>query len=163
MEVPITNAQIVSFNCTLKNKAGKVLSTTYNYDVLTALENSELILSGLAAGLQNLKTGEKRSISVPAEKAYGLYDPKKVFFFPRKRFPQDTLLTCGTPVVIVSKTGKARTYRVAQVHGDMVSLDANHPLAGQDLIFEIETLSARDATDEEIFEASNLVSGQYFH
>jgi FKBP-type peptidyl-prolyl cis-trans isomerase SlyD len=45
----------------------------------------------------------------------------------------------------------------------MVSLDGNHPLAGQDLVFEIETLDARDATELEVFEAQNLVATQLLH
>jgi FKBP-type peptidyl-prolyl cis-trans isomerase SlyD len=156
-------AQIISFNCTLKNKAGQVISSTYNHDVLTALQEENLLLSGLAHGLQNIKKGEKRNITVEAEKAYGLYDPKKVFLYPRKKLSRDTLMAIGTKVVIISKSGRACDCRVAQVHGDMVSLDANHPLAGQDLVFEIETLSARDATIDEISVSSNMLSTQYFH
>ncbi|MNK06296.1 FKBP-type peptidyl-prolyl cis-trans isomerase SlyD [compost metagenome] len=156
-------AQIISFNCILKNKAGKLISSTFNREVITSAEGQGAMLSGLVEGLQNLKKGEKRSISLSAEQAYGFYDPKKVILFPRKKISKEMSLRQGEAVTIVSKTGQHRSYRVVQVHGDMVTLDGNHPLAGQDLVFEIETLEARAATSEEIMESSNLMSGQYLH
>jgi FKBP-type peptidyl-prolyl cis-trans isomerase SlyD len=144
-------AQVISFNCLLKNRAGKLISTTVNRDVLTLVEDHNAVLPGLVNGLQNLKPGDKRSISLRAEEAYGLYDPNKVILFPRNLLPEN--VRSGQSVTIVGKSGTPRTYRIAEFHKNMVSLDGNHPLAGQDLIFEIETLSAREATREEINES----------
>lgn len=156
------SAQIISFNCLLKNKAGQFISSTFNREVLTLVQdNQDLMLKGLAKGLQNLKKGEKRSISLDAVDAYGLYDPKKVILFPKKKLPQ-TLRT-GESVTIVGKSGMQRTYKVLQFHDDMVSLDENHPLAGQDLIFEIEALDAREATTKEIDDSMNVVATQLLH
>lgn len=69
-------------------------------------------------------------------------------------------VSAGQTVTIRSKTGKIRSYRILQIHGEMVTLDGNHPLAGQDLIFEIEALEARAATFEEIADAQNPISVQ---
>lgn len=157
------SVQVVSFKCTLKNKVGSVISTTFNRDVITSIDAPQTILSGLVQGLQNLKKGEKRSIAVAAEQAYGFYDPKKVVLFPRKKFSKEKSLNYGEPISIVTKSGTVRMYRVVEIYGDMVALDGNHPLAGQDLIFEIEALDAREATPEEIVESSNLVSSQVLH
>lgn len=156
--------QVISFNCILKNRVGSVISTTFNRDVINSIENSEqAVLSGLAQGLQNLKKGEKRSISLPAEKAYGYYDPKKVGLFPRKKITEDKTLRFGETVSIASKSGQIRSYRVVEIYGDMVALDGNHPLAGQDLIFEIEAVEARDATPDEIIKSHNMISRQTLH
>lgn len=157
------SAQVVSFNCTLKNKVGNVISTTFNRDVITSIDAPQTVLSGLVKGLQNLKKGEKRKITLSAEEAYGFYDPKKIVLFPRKKFGKEKLLTYGELISIVGKSGTVRTYRVLEIYGDMVALDGNHPLAGQDLIFEIETVDARDATPDEIVESSNPVSNQVLH
>lgn len=157
------SAQIICFNCVLKNKYGMLISTSVNRDVLTSLPGESGLLRGLAHGLQDLAKGEKRSIPLSAEQAYGFYDPKKVILFPRKRLPDAANLRIGQIVSIVGKSGEIRSYKVAQVHGGMVSLDGNHPLAGQDLVFEIETLAARDATANEIFEGRNLVAVQLLH
>lgn len=155
------SAQVISFNCLLKNKSGQVISKTFNRDVLTSVADKNVMLLGLSKGLQNLAKGEKRSIFLAAEDAYGLYDPQKVILFPRKKLTQE--LRLGQSVSIIGKSKTLRTYRVAQLHGDMVTLDGNHPLAGQDLIFEIEALEARDATREEIDESLNPVSTQLLH
>ena len=156
------SSQVISFNCILKNKAGKLISSTFNREVLTAIVGEQVgMLSGLAKGLQNLIKGEKRSINLTAEEAYGLYDPTKVILFPRKKLPNT--VKKGETINIVSKTGVQRSYRIVELHADLASLDGNHPLAGQDLVFEIEALEARDATREEIDDSSNVVATQLLH
>lgn len=157
-------AQIVSFQCVLKNRLGKIISTTINRDVVTAAEpGAENMLQGLAPKLQNLRHGETRSISLTAPEAYGFYDPRKVILYPRRMLPRNLPLVKGGPVTIVTKAGQRRGYRVVEVHKDMVLLDGNHPLAGQDLIFEIEILSVREATAAEMEETSNSLSQQGMH
>lgn len=144
--------QIVSFNCLLKNKAGQFISQTYNRDVLTAAENDHAPLQGLSRGLQNLKKGEKRTIVLTAEEAYGFYDPQKIILYPLQKLSKG--IRIGQSVSIIGKSGTVRTYLVTQLHIHMASLDGNHPLAGQDLIFEIEALDVRDATIDDIQEAN---------
>lgn len=156
--------QVISFNCILKNKVGRVISTTFNRDVINSVDGQPSFLNGLVQGLQNLKKGEKRSIVLSAEQAYGYYDPKKVALFPRKKIAKDKSLRLGETVPVSSKCGQVRMYRVVEIYGEMVVLDGNHPLAGQDLIFEIEAVDARDATPEEIMESRNNVnSNQALH
>lgn len=144
--------QIVSFQCTLKTKLGKVISQTVNHDVLT-LPQEEVrphhVLSGLSEGLQDLKEGEKRRIVVPAQKAYGFYDPDKVVTCARERFG-DRVMCLGDLFPGRLTTGQEATFRVTSVSIDEVVLDANHPLAGQDLVFEIEAFGVRDATPAEV-------------
>jgi FKBP-type peptidyl-prolyl cis-trans isomerase SlyD len=136
--------QVISFNCILKNMAGHFISSTFNRDVLNDPETS-------TKNLKNLYAGEKRSISLKAEDAYGLYEPQKVILYPRTKLPKQ--LQLGGVISVVGKNNLIRSYKVLAFHGSMVSLDGNHPLAGQDLIFEIETVAARGATAQEIAEA----------
>lgn len=143
--------QVISFNCILKNRAGKVISSTYNRDVLNGPGDSQVGLKGLAAGLQDLKVGDCRRIALKAEEAYGFYDPSKVILFPKKNLLGAPKI--GATVSIRGKSGKIRSYKVLQILDSFVKLDGNHPLAGQDLIFEIEALSVRLASEEEIEEA----------
>ncbi len=153
--------QVISFNCILKNKAGQIISSTYNREVINSIGSDSGMLLGLAKGLQNLSKGERRSITVKAEEAYGLYEPRKVILYPKRKLPRD--LRVGEFVSIVGKSGTLRSYKVIHYHNDMVSLDGNHPLAGQDLVFEIETLAARAATREEIEDSCNIISSQVLH
>lgn len=153
--------QIISFKCTLKNSTGQWISSTYNKDVLTCINNDQAMLLGLAKGLQGLTAGERRKISLRAEEAYGFYDPKKVVYYPKKRLSKDVVP--GEMITIVGKSGQSRTYRVLALHTDMVSVDQNHPLAGQDLVFEIEALTVRAATPEEVESSCNEISHQVLH
>jgi FKBP-type peptidyl-prolyl cis-trans isomerase SlyD len=154
--------QIISFNCILKNAAGRLISQTYNREVLNAMSpDASGALSGLNKNLQNLTRGEKRRFRVPAEEAYGLYDPNKVILFPRRKLPKSVMK--GEKINIVGSGGVARSYRVIEFHEDFARLDGNHPLAGQDLIFEIEALDARDATPEDLELSTNRVSNQLLH
>lgn len=155
------SVQVISFNCVLKNTIGQVISFTFNREVMTAIEGQTAMLDGLARGLQNLTKGEKRTISLKAQEAYGFYEPSKVILFPKKNLKKD--LRIGEIISIAGKSGAIRSYKVSQIHQDMVSLDGNHPLAGQDLIFEIEAIEARDATAAEIAESKNIVSTQILH
>lgn len=155
------NPQIISFNCLLKNKVGQFISQTYNREVLTSTHDESAMLLGLSKGMQNLTKGEKRNISLSAEEAYGFYDPKKIILYPQNKL--SVKIRAGDPVSIMGKSGTVRAYRVLQLHDGMVSLDGNHPLAGQDLIFEIEALEVRDATRSEIDDAKNMVSKQLLH
>lgn len=155
------STQIISFNCVLKNRVGHLISTTYSRNVLTTTNDKNAPLLGLSEGLQNIKSGEKRSITLKAEQAYGYYDPKKIILYPRKRLPSN--LVIGETVTIVGKSGTHRSYNVVQFLGDMISLDGNHPLAGQDLVFEIEVLAARVATKEELDDAEDFRPNQFLN
>lgn len=156
--------QIISFNCILKNKAGLVISSTYNRDVLTAIADNTAALLGLSKGLIGLNKGEVRTIEVSADQAYGFYDLTKIILFPRKKLLKFAQNLCvGEFVSLPSKCGKIRTYKIIALQSDVISLDENHPLAGQDLIFEIEALEVRPATSAEINAASNNISQQLLH
>lgn len=155
------SVQVISFNCHLRTKTGKTISHSTNRDVLTATEETPLFLKGLSKHLVGLTKGEKRIIHLAAEDAYGFYDPQKVILYPRKKLPRD--IRVGSLIQLVGKSGKVRRYTTLQILGELVSLDGNHPLAGQDLIFEIEGLEVRDATDKEVEEVTNPLSKQMLH
>ena len=108
-------AQVVSFNCLLKSKTGKIISSTTNREILTStLDGSNQILIGLAKGLQNLSKGEKRSISLAAEDAYGFYEPSKVILYPKKKLPQN--INIGQIISITSKKGQVLSYKILTLY-----------------------------------------------
>ncbi len=144
-------AQIVSFHCVLKDKLGQVISSSFNSEVINQLEKDGDFLRGLVAGLQDVKTGERRKIHVSADQAYGLYDPELVVEVPRRELQQGRQLGIGNEIVTRStEDGHTRVFRVVNTAVDYVVLDGNHPLAGQDLIFEIEVTAAREASAEDL-------------
>jgi FKBP-type peptidyl-prolyl cis-trans isomerase SlyD len=138
------NIQATSFNCILKNKAGQLISQTFNREVANDSMDSNELLPGLVRGLQNLKQGEKRSILLYAEEAYGLYDPTKIILYPKNKLARTVKV--GEMVEITGKSGLIRKYKSLEFYDDMVRLDGNHPLAGQDFVFEIEANDSNHST-----------------
>lgn len=137
-------AQIISFYCILKNRFGLVLGESYNHDILTTIEDDELFLAGLINGLKNIKAGERREIFVAAQDAYGFYQMEKL---KRIDVLEARHAKIGDTVYLAADTAP---YRVIKIEQNKIILDGNHPLAGQDLIFEIEALKVRDAEVDEI-------------
>jgi FKBP-type peptidyl-prolyl cis-trans isomerase SlyD len=140
-------AQVISFNCVVKTKLGRFISRTVNHDVLSVAHPDQTILLGLNEGLQNLKEGERRRIDVPAARAYGFYDPEKVISCARESVKDSVSVGDQVPGRL---HGKKTMFRVISMSPEEVVLDANHPLAGQDLVFEIEALDVREATPADI-------------
>jgi FKBP-type peptidyl-prolyl cis-trans isomerase SlyD len=146
--------QVVSFRCTLRNNLGALVSTTVSQDVITHLDRpgETTPLPGLARRMKNLKKGERRRISLNAAEAYGLWDPSLVIEAPRRGLGT---LHVGDQVHVQGQDGSLRPYRVTTLTAATAVLDANHPLAGQDLTFDIEVMAARYATAEEIAESED--------
>lgn len=155
-------AQIVSFHCILKNKMGHVLSSTFNQDVITGTVDEGAPLKALALGLRNLKKGERRKIFLTAEEAYGFYDQELVIEVPRSKLNRQGHLHVGGEVRI-EEGESSHLYRIVGLNHDTVTLDGNHPLAGQDLEFDIEATTARAATKDDLGETEVLESGRWLH
>lgn len=139
--------QVLTFRCLVRNRQGRILSSSLNQDVMSCPEQPRGPLAALDRKLQDVKPGECRRIPLRAEEAFGLYDAKKVFAVDREEFHP-------TPRVGEYVEWRGVRPRVDHLTADEVWLDANHPFAGQDLIFEIEVTSAREATRDEIDEAT---------
>ena len=161
------SAQVISFHCVLKNQLGRVLGSTFNHEVITAVEGADgqqpEMLRGLVEGLRGLQKGEKRKIALSAKDAYGFYDPSKVMVRDRQaleerargsRLKNGRRLRSGDEVMAQTRSGEFQNFRVVQAEAELVTLDGNHPLAGQDLIFEIEAVAVRPATLEEISDSA---------
>ena len=157
-------AQIVSFHCVLKNNLGQVISSSFNRDVINQIEKGGCRLQGLFAGLQDLKPGEKRQIAVAANQAYGLYDPGLVIEVRRSELIHGKYLEIGSDILRrVEPRGLAQVFRVVHTKMNSVVLDGNHPLAGQDLVFDIEVISAREALAEDLEKSSFLEMNRHIH
>lgn len=138
--------QIVSFHCILKDRLGRVISSSFNQNVSTGTGDAEGFLPGLARGMRNLKKGERRRILLSAEEAYGFYDPAKVVEVAIEDIQGPETVQLGD--VVRLSTAEAN-YRVTGLTGEVATLDSNHPLAGQDLVFEIEATEVRAPTLED--------------
>ncbi|WP_457625797.1 FKBP-type peptidyl-prolyl cis-trans isomerase [Persephonella sp.] len=146
-----TSNKVVTFHYTLKDKeTGQVLDSSQEYgQPLTVLFGAENIIPGLESRMEGMETGEKRTIEVPAQEAYGEKNPELVQQVPREYF-QGIELEKGIPLQAQTPDGQIINMIVVDFDDNTVTVDMNHPLAGKDLIFEVEVVNVRDASLEEI-------------
>ena len=109
-----------------------------------------LLIPGLEQGIYGMKVGERRHIHLGPELAYGDVDEESFATVRKKDMPPEVPLEEGVEIEMSDDEGDVVVGRIAQVKGDKVLLDFNHPLAGKTLDFEIEVLERRTATEEEI-------------
>jgi peptidylprolyl isomerase len=88
--------------------------------------------------LTGMACGEKKTLVIPAAEAFGEYDPAKVFTVPRGDLPEDLKPTVGDELVLVNEDDEELGVLVVEVSDDSVTFDANHPLAGEDVTYELQ-------------------------
>ena len=141
--------RIVTFHYTLRDPKGRVIDTSAGGDPVTYLEGAGQIIDGLDEQLRAAMAGEKTRVEVAAARAYGERDPAQVQRVNRAVLPVDGELQVGDQF----KTDTDRfapIVTVAAIEGDEVLLDANHPLAGVNLTFDVEIVAVRAASPEEL-------------
>jgi peptidylprolyl isomerase len=96
------------------------------------------VIKGFDDGVTGMGIGEKKTIQIPVQEAYGEKDENMVVEFPKSNFPPDLKPEVGMQLNMTNGSGQVIPVVVVGIGDDSVTLDANHPLAGQDLIFDIE-------------------------
>ena len=97
-----------------------------------------MVIPGFENGVVGMSPGESRKISIPAEEAYGPYNNDLVAVVPRSQVPPELELSLGMVLQVRSTEGGIARAIIRNITEADVTLDLNHPLAGQDLVFEIE-------------------------
>ena len=138
--------RVISFHYTLTNPAGEKLDSSEGSEPLMYLEGGGQIIPGLEAELGKLNAGDKRKLVIKAHDAYGPLDPQNVIDVPIDRLPAKNAKVGDR---FQSAENPGMPLIVTKVTDSHVTLDANHPLAGVDLTFDVEVTAMRDATPEE--------------
>ena len=120
---------------------GKVFDSSEGLDPLEFAVGSGQIIKGLDAALPGMEIGEKKRVEIDCVEAYGPINPGMRQQIPREGIPDDIPLEPGTQLQMQTPDGQALPVTVVEVDEATVTLDANHPLAGQDLVFDIEIVS----------------------
>jgi len=107
------------------------------------------IIPGLEKALEGKTVGEKFTVNVPAAEGYGEYNPELVQEVPAQMFQGVDNIQAGMQFQAQTDDG-VQIVTVKAVEGDNIVVDANFPLAGQDLTFEVEIVEIRDASQEEL-------------
>jgi FKBP-type peptidyl-prolyl cis-trans isomerase 2 len=99
---------------------------------------SGMVIKGFDEGVTGMVVGEKKTINIPVEEAYGPKNPEMIIEMPLDRFPEDLEIEVGVPLMMSDGQGQQFQVTIVEVRETAALLDANHPLAGQDLIFDLE-------------------------
>ncbi|MBE9556305.1 MAG: peptidylprolyl isomerase [Proteobacteria bacterium] len=96
------------------------------------------IIPGLEREIFGMKVGDKKTVTAVADEAYGQPNPAALQDVPRDTIPPEIELAIGGQLQVSSQEGQQMTVTITAITDDVVTMDANHPLAGQDLIFDVE-------------------------
>jgi FKBP-type peptidyl-prolyl cis-trans isomerase SlyD len=141
--------KVVSVDYTLTDSTGNVLDTSKGQEPLLYLHGVGSIVPGLETALEGKSAGEEIAVTVPPEQAYGQRDENLVQDVPRTAFGESKVEP-GMQFRAEGKNAGARLVSVVSVGEQTVRIDANHPLAGKTLHFDVKVVSVRDATREEV-------------
>lgn len=145
----VADGKVVVFHYTLRNETGEVLDSSSGQEPLASLQGAGNIVAGLERELAGRTVGERLEVAVPPADGYGEVTGPGPQPVDRAAFPDDLEIQPGMPVIAQGPDGGQFTLWVTEVNDDEVLVDANHPLAGVTLNFEIEIVKIREATDEE--------------
>lgn len=141
--------RVVTFHYTLKNASGETLESSFGSEPLVFLEGVGQIIPGLESAIKKMQPGDKQTVNVKAEEAYGAIEPEMIVEVPRAKLPKKDV-AIGDQFHADAGDGRAQVVTVTKVTDTHITIDGNHPLAGQDLTFEVEIDSTRNATNEEM-------------
>lgn len=117
---------------------GTVFDSSEGREPLEFEVGSGMVIKGFDNGLMGMVIGDKKTIEIAVEEAYGPKDPEMIMEFPIDRFPPDMKPEIGMQLNMTNSQGQHIPVVIVEVKQDAVILDANHPLAGEDLIFDLE-------------------------
>jgi peptidylprolyl isomerase len=117
---------------------GSTFDSSSGREPLEFTVGSGQIISGLDRAIEGMAVGERKTVEVPAAEAYGPRNPDGVQSVPRDQVPDHIPLDPGTQLQVQTGDGRTLPVTVTEVTEEVVVLDANHPLAGRDLTFEVE-------------------------
>lgn len=145
----ISQNAVVSIHYTLTDDDGKTIDSSDGGEPLAYLHGNGQLIPGLERELEGKSAGDKLNVKIAPADGYGEYSQDLVQQVPRRALQGVGDLRVGLQLQAQSEHGTT-IVRVTNMVGDMVTLDGNHPLAGQNLNFDVEIADVRAATEEEL-------------
>lgn len=125
---------------------GTTFDSSEGRDPLEFEVGSGQVIPGFDQGVTGMAVGEKKTIHIPADEAYGQKQEDMIMEFPKDRFPEDMAPEVGMQLNMSNGQGQNFPVVIVEVRESVVVLDANHPLAGEDLIFDLELVDISGGT-----------------
>lgn len=131
----------VQVHYTGKLDDGSVFDSSAGRDPLEFTVGAGQVIPGFEQAVEGMAVGQTKTVTIPAAEAYGDRVAEAVLQVPREQLPPDLEPEVGQQLVMQSRDGRQIPIVVVEVTEDSITIDANHPLAGRDLTFEIELVS----------------------
>ena len=138
----------VTLHFTIRATDGTVMESSVGGEPETFVMGDGTLLEGFELALVSLRAGDRQTLTLRPDQAYGARDPDAVVVLPRGHFPADMALEPGAMVAFTTAEGHEVPGRVITLRDDAVEVDFNHPLAGQDVVLEVEVLEVVDPVVE---------------
>ncbi len=162
MTITIGKHSVVEISYTLKNDAGEVLDSSEGGDPLMYLHGTHGLIQGLENELDGKKAGDAFVAVIPPELAYGEIDPDLIHSIDKSMFRGVDNIEPGMVFTAQGEHGQQQI-TVKSVEGGEVKIDGNHEMAGQTLHFDVQVVSVREATEEEIDHGHVHAPGDHHH
>ncbi len=153
---------VIGFHYTLKDNEGNTIDSSVGKTPLLFLEASGQIIPGLEKELTSLSVGDKKKVEVKAADAYGEIIEDLKITVQKSQFPADKEIQVGDQFQ-VNNDPQAPIFTVINIEGENVHIDGNHPMAGKDLVFDVELTEKRAASEEEIAHGHAHGEGGHHH
>ncbi len=150
MSLVIGENLVVSIHYKLTDGEGKVLDSSEGSEPLAYLHGKGNIIPGLENSLVGKAAGDSLHVKVEPSQGYGEVNPEMIQVFEREVFQGVDTIEVGMTFEAEAPDGSLQSLTVTKVEGDDVTVDANHPLAGVELNFDIQIVDVREASTEEL-------------
>src|SRR5687768_15953426 len=131
----------VKVNYTGKLRNGETFDSSEGREPLEFTVGGGQVIKGFDNGVMGMQVGDKKTVEIAVQDAYGEKQDEMIIEFPKDQFPPEMNPEVGMQLMMNNGAGQQFPVTVAEVREESVVLDANHPLAGQELVFDIELVS----------------------
>jgi len=145
----IVKHKVVSIDYTLTDGEGALIDSSGEGQAFAYIQGTSSIIAGLEAALEGKSAGDSLSVAISPAEGYGERDDSLMVVVPRDKFENTDELEVGMRFQTPTEGGM-RVVTIVQLDDDGVTVDANHPLAGENLNFDVTIVEVRDATAEEL-------------
>lgn len=146
----ITAGKIVLFDFALRDADAELIESSAETGPLAFIQGAGQVVRGLEAAMEGHVAGDEFSVVVQPEEGYGLIDENRIIVISRGEIEGGEELEEGAVLQARNEDGDEAVLFVTRIDGDEVTMNGNHPLAGEELHFEIQIREVRDATEDEI-------------
>jgi len=146
----IEEFKAIILNYVVRDETGDIIDSSDNDGPISYIHGTEDLIPGLESALEGREEGDKLTVDVPKAQAYGEHDENLVDSVPLANFEGVSDIQPGMSFQTEMDDGSPMVVHVTAVENGIVTVDGNHPLAGKDLQFEVEIVTVRDASSEEL-------------